>query len=61
MHPLLIMCSGLQVAHSVYLSLQGLFSGGPVHSVTTFSGKLVNVGFGFFMLITLASFTGKHA
>ena len=43
----------------VYFSLSGYTTGGPVHTAITGPARLANISFSFFVLITLATYTGK--
>ena len=46
---------------SVYLTWHGLFSGGPQNSPGTFPARLSQLGFGVFIMITVATYTANLA
>ena len=43
----------------VYFSLSGYTTGGPVHTAITGPARLANISFSYFVLIVLATYTGK--
>lgn len=44
--------------HTLFLAFHGFFSGGPAHAPVTLPGRLILLAMGFFVLVSVAGYTG---